>query len=602
MSPASEPSSRLPDAPRSRPARLLLRHWRWLALGVLCLVGTNVLAQSVPWLVKRAIDLVSAARGALGASFQHLLILIAAFAVGQAAIRILSRVFIFTAAREAEYELRRDLFARLCRLGAELPAGLRTGDVMSRMTSDLSSVRALFGAGVLHVVNTVFAYAVALPLMLRIDPLLTALALAPYPLLLLAARAFARGIYLRSRETQAALAELSSALQEDLAGIRELKGQVIVAERAVAFRELSARYLEGALRLARFRAALIPVVGLGAGASLLVVLWVGGRAVIQARLGIGDLVAFTLYLGLLTWPTMSIGWMLTLWQRGLASWDRLALILDARSPLEDAAATGSAPLPPHSLELRELTVAGAEGRSLLESVSVTIPAGSLCAVVGRVGSGKSTLAETLARLRDLPPGCLFLGGRDASELGVTSWRRQVAYAPQDAFLFSATIRENIAYGADTDPDHATAASPELRARVERAARAAGLEADLLQLEDGIETLVGERGLSLSGGQRQRIALARALVSDRPILILDDSLSAVDADTERAILAGLADLLEGRTTILITHRLSAMQHADQVVVLEGGRLVERGTPTELLARGGLYAELYRGQLIETELAR
>lgn len=604
---SGQPPLRTPSPAPSRPARFLLRHWRWLALGVLALVGTNVLAQSVPWLVKRAVD--TLATSGADATFRRLLAAVAAFAVGQAFIRILSRTFIFTAAREAEYELRRALFARLCALGVDLPAGLRLGDVMSRLSSDLSAVRALFGAGVLHVANTLFAYAVALPLMLRIDPLLTLLALAPYPLLLLAARTFARGIYDRSQETQRALSELSASLQEDVAGIREVKGQVVADERSRLFDACSARYLEGAVRLARFRAALIPVVGVGAGASLLTVLWVGGRQVIQGGLGIGDLVAFTLYLGLLTWPTMSIGWMLTLWQRGLASWDRIAVILDARSPFEATPAQASeraaaeheraAALPRRApeLELRALELS-LDGRRVLDSLSFTIPAGSLCAVVGRVGSGKSSLAEALARLRELGPGALFLDGRDASELPVAEWRRQIAYAPQDAFLFSATIRENIAYGVD-DVD----ADPEsVRARVEHAAVAAGLASDLAQLPEGIDTLVGERGLSLSGGQRQRIALARALVSERPVLILDDSLSAVDADTERAILAGLAGLLTGRTTILITHRLSAMQHADQVVVLDAGRLVERGTPSELLARGGIYADLYRGQLLEEALSR
>jgi len=342
------------------------------------------------------------------------------------------------------------------------------------------------------------------------------------------------------------------------------------------------------------------VVGLGSGLSLVIVLWAGGARVIAGRLTVGDLVAFTLYIGLLAWPTMSLGWMLSLWQRGLAAWHRLREILEERSPLEVALDADGAPRSPREavdVEVRGLTLT-LGGERVLDELSLGAPAGSPCAVVGRGGSGKSTLADVVARLHEVPRGTLFFGGRDAVELPVEEVRARIAYAPQSAFLFSASVRDNIGYGL---PEGVDPESPAARQRVERAAQVAGLGPDLARLPQGLETLVGERGLTLSGGQRQRVALARALVSDRPLLILDDSLSSVDAETERAILMALRELLVGRSALLISHRLSALQHADQVIVLEGGRVAERGRHQELLERGGLYAELYRSQLLRELLA-
>ncbi len=579
------------------PFRRFGRHARWVVPGVLCLVVTNVLAQSIPWIVKRTVDAIGRQQGV-----GHLALLLAGLAALQAVIRVASRIFIFNAGREAEYELRRDLFARLCQLDRELYRRLRIGDLMSRLTNDLSSVRMLLSAGTLQLVNTVFAYAVALPLMLHLDAWLTLWALAPYPLLLLAARTFARGIYARSRALQLALAEMSSRVEEDLAGIAEVKGHALEDVRAASLAEASRRYLDASVSLARWRAGLLPVVGLGSGLSLLVVLWVGGARVISGALGLGDLVAFTLYVGLLTWPTLSIGWMLSLWERGLAAWQRLAELLAARSPLETSA-EAPAPAPDlarpraPTLELRGLEVAS-DGRRLLEAIDLVVPAGGLCAVVGRVGSGKSTLAEAVARLVEVSPGTLLIDGVDVTTRPVAEVRALIGYAPQSAFLFSATIAENIALGL---PATLAVDSDDARRRIERAALAAGLGPDLARFPEGLQTVVGERGITVSGGQRQRIALARALVSDRPLLILDDSLSSVDAETERVILEGLGGELAGRTTLLVSHRLSALQHADQVVVLDRGRVVERGRHAELLARGGLYAELYRRQLAQELLA-
>ena len=573
---------------------------RGVVAGILCLLVTNVLAQAIPWVVKWTVEAITgAAQGADTVS--RLCTLVLALTVVQAGVRILSRVMIFNAGRDAEYDLRRSLFTRLCQLDSAFYRSFRTGDLMSRLTNDLGSVRALYGPGVLHVVNTVFAYAVALPLMLRIDPRLTLWSLLPYLALLVGARAFARGIYARSKSVQVSLAAMTTTVQENIAGIRELKNYGLEAERGELFERSSEQYLDESMRLVRWRSALVPFVGVGAGASLVVALWAGGAEVIAGRLTLGDLVAFNLYLGLLAWPTMAIGWMLSLWHRGVAAWHRLQEILQQRSALEvalgddqdEAAAPQGAP---PALEARGLTVRLGDAE-VLRDVSFTVAPGTVCAIVGRVGSGKTVLAEALARLVVVPDGSLLVDGQDVNALAVDRVRSLVAYAPQTAFLFSVSIDDNIALGLE--PGLARE-SEQARQRVEAAVRAAGLTPDLASFPDGLKTMVGERGLSLSGGQRQRVALARALVTRRPVLILDDSLSSVDASTEERILSQLRQVLSGRTALLISHRLSALQTADQVIVLDRGRLVETGRHDDLLEAGGVYAELYRRQLI-SELA-
>lgn len=588
----SPPGATRPEAiaKLGHPLRFLGHHWRWIVVGVIALVATNALAQTIPWVVKRTVETIGrvAKGGADSRMILWLALLTAGLAVGQALSRIVSRIFIFNAGREAEYELRRALFSHFCVLDGGFYRRFRTGDLMSRLTNDLSSVRAFFGAGVLHVANTLFAYAVALPLMIAIDPWLTLWTLLPYPLLLLGIRVFTRRMYQRSLAQQRALAAMTAAVQEDLAGIRELKSYRLEEQRSRTFTERSRDYLHQAVRLTLWRTGLWPFMGAGAGASLVIVLWVGGAKVTRGELSLGDLVALNLYVGLLAWPTLAIGWILSLWQRGISAWHRLREILSVTPELLDR---GGPPPPSMGVELRGLT-AEIDGRPVLHDLSLTIPEGTLCAVVGRVGSGKTTLAQVIARLLEIPEKTLFYGGEDARQLSLAKVRERIAYAPQDGFLFSATLEDNIAFGLDGDDG-------DRDARIQAAIHAAGLEPDLDALPQGLQTVVGERGIVLSGGQRQRVALARALVSSRPFLILDDSLSAIDAETESRILEQLKQLLAGRTALLISHRLAALQHADQVIVLDSGRVAERGTHPDLLAAGGLYAQLYEQQLLAVE---
>jgi ATP-binding cassette, subfamily B, multidrug efflux pump len=565
-----------------------------IVLGCLCLIGTNGFSLAIPWLLKQSID----ALRDLAPTVAHGIvvrdaILIIAFAVLQALIRTWSRIFIFDAGRNVEYRLRRDLFAHLTRLDPAFYRRHPTGDIMSRLTNDLSAVRMLFGPGLLNLLNTALVYATGLALLLQLSPRLTLLALIPYPLLLGAAKLASRRIHRASRAIQEQLGTMSTAIQEDLAGIAVIKHYTLEDARQRAFRAVNDEYLGRALTLVRARGALMPLFAMLGGIGTLIVLWAGGREVIAGRMSVGSLVAFNGYLVLLSWPTFALGWIIGIWQRGVAAWVRVRELLTTPSAIADApedAVTAPAAGTP-SIEVRELAIAAGD-RKLLDGVSFVLPAGATLAIVGRTGSGKTTLVDAVLRMQEVAPGAVRVGGRDVMHIPLAELRGLIGYAPQDAFLFSATVAENIAFGIRGEVD------PGARdERVRRAAEAAGLAPDVAVLPEGYQTLVGERGITLSGGQRQRVALARALAADPQILILDDSLSSVDAETERAILTRLRPILAGRTSILISHRVAAVKDADQILVLDGGRVAESGTHAALLASGGLYASLYREQLAQ-----
>lgn len=588
---------------RSRPAVAVpskLTSWSYLrsyrgrlALGVFFLLATNVLFLGVPVVLGKIINALGGSNPA--EEVPSLAIWLVVFAIAQAIARILSRVMIFNAARDAEWDLRGDLFSHL--MGFE-PAFYRanpTGDVMSRLTNDVQTVRAMWGAGILQIVNTAFAFATVLFMMIRIDPVLTLWACLPYPSMVLVGRLYGRALYRASRSAQQKLGEVSSSIQEDLTGVNIIKTNTLEAERASVFRTMSESLLRRNMTLTKIRGQMGPIFGGLASLGMVIILWVGGKAVITGRINLGQLIEFNSYLARLVWPTLALGWMLGLIQRGRASWSRLEHLLASEPAIVDGTG-GDIPADDieGNLEIRNLTIAYDE-RPVLDDVSITMPAGSVTAIVGRTGCGKSTLVEAIPRLIDVPPGSVFLDGRDITELPLGTLRGAIGYAPQEAFLFSTTIAGNIAYGYHRSGSAEQSIEGERHPELIKASTAAGLARDIEALPSGYDTVVGERGITLSGGQRQRVALARAMATLPKVLILDDSLSSVDAETEREILGHLTEIMEGRTAILISHRVAAVKRADQIVVLDAGRVVETGTHDELLAADGLYAEVYRTQL-------
>jgi ATP-binding cassette subfamily B multidrug efflux pump len=575
-----------------------------IVLGAICLAATNALALSIPWLIKGAIDAIRAATRGQAGAVQALVvrnaILIAVCAIVQALIRTWSRILIFNAGRNIEYRLRGDVFRHLLRQDAGFYRAHPTGDVMSRLTNDLGAVRMLFGPGLLNLFNTALVYLTTVWLLMHLSPRLTLWALLPYPALLAGARLFSRKMYKASRAIAEQLGIMSASIQEDLAGIAVIKHYTLEPERESKFRGLNDEYLARSLSLVRARGTLTPLFAVLGGAGTLIVLWAGGREVIAGHLTVGGLVAFNAYLVLLSWPTIALGWIIGIWQRGLAAWVRVQELLSTAPKIADPADPVDPMLQPGpgkkdggprivspSIEVRDLSVV-VDGRRLLDGVSFSLPAGETLAVVGPTGAGKTTLVDAIVRMQEVAPGAIRVGGADVTQIPLATLRSQVGYAPQDAFLFSATVAENIGFGIrDSGADDP--------ARIRGAAEAAGLAPDIAVLPEGYDTMVGERGITLSGGQRQRVALARALCAAPQILILDDSLSSVDAQTEREILTRLRPVLAGRTSILISHRVAAVKDADQILVLDGGRVAERGTHAALLAGGGVYASLYREQL-------
>jgi ATP-binding cassette subfamily B protein len=412
--------------------------------------------------------------------------------------------------------------------------------------------------------------------------------------MVLLGRAFAGRLFRESRAVQEYLGTVSSSVQEDLSGIGVIKTHTVEPQRERRFRGMADVLLDRNMKLTLVRGTLLPVLG-GLGAlSTVVVLYIGGTAVIDGRITLGQLIQFNAYLALLVWPTLALGWMLSLFQRGMAAWARLAQLLDAVPAIRDGPGDD---IPTADIrgdiDIRDLTIE-IEGRKVLDQASLTLRAGTITAIVGRTGAGKTMLVQALPRMLEVPAGTIFLDGVDITTLPLATLRRAIGYAPQEAFLFSTSIAENIGHGME----HAGDDGDDML-RISRAANAAGLSRDMAALPAGLETMVGERGITLSGGQRQRVALARAIASDPRVLILDDSLSSVDTQTEREILAQLDEVMHGRTSVLISHRVAAIKRADQIAVIDEGRVVELGTHDDLLSRGGVYAELYRTQL-EDEL--
>lgn len=567
-------------------------HRRSYVHGLAWLIATNALALGIPWMLRGAVHDLTA-----GTSARRL----AAWAWGmtglavlQACARTISRLAILGASRKIAFDVREAFFAKLLSLDATFYDGQRTGDLMSRGVNDLQLLQAFYGPGLLNALNTAIVYVGVLSLMLALDVPLTLVALALFPILYWGVNRLSKKVYARSLAVQEQLAAISDRTQENLSGMQQVKIYAQEDREIDLFRVLCAEFRGRNLALARVRGAMVALIGVFTGLGTVLVLFVGGLHVIRGRISLGDFVAFNAYLGQLAWPTVALGWIVNVFQRASGAMRRLDEVMATVPAIAPPGSDAPVVVPVDGdIALRGLTFAyeGADDRPALSDLRFVIPKGSRVAIVGAVGSGKSTLAHLIARIYPSPPGTLFAGGEDLATIPVERVRAGVGFVPQEAFLFSRSLRDNVAFGRPGASDQ----------DVLRAVRIARLDADLATLPEGLETIVGERGYTLSGGQRQRATLARAIATDPNILVLDDALSSVDADTESAILDALSRERRGRTLILITHRLSTLRAVDRIVVLDSGRVVEDGTHEGLLAENGAYARLFSRQRLEERLA-
>ena len=555
--------------------------------GYACLAAGTTLSLAIPWTIKRAIEALE--RDAVTAPLGGLVALIVALAIANGVVRLTSRFAVIGAAQRVEFDIRNDLYASMQTFAPAAIAERGTGDLMARASSDVAAVKQLVGFGGLSLVSTTLAYTGAVAAMLSLDPWLTLWAMSPFPLLILLAKRFNASVHERAEAQQAQLGVLSGVVQEHLAGMAVVRAYAMERQAGATFGAANAEFLRRSLALGRVQAQFSPLMGLIAGLGTLVVLWVGGRAVLEGRISLGALVAFIGYLAYLAWPTIALGWTLSIVRRGLTSMGRIQEILAAGAPPAQA----SAPLShPPAIRVERLTFAYPDRPPVLRDVSFDVGAGEMVAVVGPTGSGKSTLGLLLARLWEPPSGAIFVDGRDLLDVDRSTWRASVGVVPQEAFLFSRSIVDNVTLGRDDVPLET--------ARV--AAGSAGIAAEVDGFPRGFETVVGERGLTVSGGQRQRLALARALAGAPSMLVLDDVFASVDAAKEEEIVANLARVAAGRTVLLMTHRLRAARAAARVLVLVDGRVVEQGRHDELIQAGGVYARLWRIQQIEEEISR
>ena len=581
----------------------LRRHYRAYLLGGLVLVVTNLLMVSIPYLMSKMVERLEAAPIDVSHLLRLLLIILGAALAG-GLLRVANRLLIFNTGRTIEYELRKALFEHIQRMPARVFARRPVGDLVSRATNDLGSVRLLFGFGLLHLMNTPILFLMAIVVMGHINMRLTPAVLIIYPIVILGVRGYSRRMFDLTLQVQGTLGDISAASQENFSAIQVVKSYTLEEREMEKMRGLSQRYLSKSVKLALTRNIVFNVMTAVIGLSELILLAFGGWEIVHGRLTMGELVAFNVYLGMMIWPTMAFGFLLSVWQRGMGAMSRIEEIL--AEPTEPEVMIQVKGEPWHrpdfwekGIEIQGLTWSyphdaeetdGREMPNALRDITMRVAGGRFTALVGPTGCGKTTLARLIARLDNPPPGSVSIGGVDLTAIPVADLRGHIGLATQESFLFSLSLADNIRFGR---PDVAFD-------KVGAAAENAELTRDLEEFPRGFDTPVGERGITLSGGQRQRVAIARLLVYDTPIVILDDSLSAVDLKTEERILSHLRERLAGKTVLMITHRIATASEADHVYVMDQGSIIEQGTHEELLETGGLYARLAEIQKLSDDL--
>lgn len=590
----------------SRLKPYFIKYKHYFILGFIFVVLRSLFQSTSPQFMKRAIDTLSTDQSAdntfyndIGVVFQDVfglqmiliyIILFLSMELIQAVFLYAMRQTLIVASRKIEYDLRGDFFGHLQKLQVQFFQYMQTGDLMSRMINDLGNVRDVLGPGIMYTANTIVSFIFVVPMMIQISPVLTLVAFIPLLVLSFAINQLSKLIHIRSQRVQEKLSDISSMAQENFSGIRVIKSYVREMFEIRRFQSLSDDYIKLNMDMVRVRGIMMSSVILTIGLSVAVLLWFGGRLVAAKEITMGDFTAFNVYLALLIWPIIALGWVLSIFQRGSASMKRMNAIFEAEPKIKDETHVRSVEDLKGKIEFRELNFSYHDQRQVLRNINLVIEPGMTLGIVGQTGSGKSTLVNMIPRLYEIPKNAIFIDDIEIHEIPLKTLRSHIGMVPQDNFLFSDSIMENLIFGT-------AEASVE---KAEWAAETAQLKSNIDEFPEKYDTIIGERGITLSGGQKQRLAIARCVIREPKILILDDSLSSVDTRTEDEILTRLRELMRSRTCLIVSHRIQTVKYADMIITLSDGEIIERGTHTELIALGGVYADMYQRQLLEEEM--